>query len=274
MVRRSGQSVIAFVVFFLACPVQAALTAQDVVQLARQQLSLPAEVAQGEMTVFRNETVKRACSFVLGKLWDQVEQTEAVRIDFKTAVNSIGDSALYSDQRYLLKRTGQEAAAQWLYLPALRRVRIVPFQPNDPLLQSHMLFYDLTPIVNFGDYRYRFLDANEQAPVVEGTPAESANSTPYQSIVFYLQKRGSTYLVTTTQAVVDGKEKIARFSAFREIAPNYYRPEQVEISEDDGRTEFTFSHWIARPLEPQLLTPTHLETQTLGMPASEEQGAH
>jgi hypothetical protein len=250
--------------------VEAALTAQEIVQLARQQLSLSAEIAQGEMTVYRGETVKRSCSFVMGKLWDGTGQTEAVRIDFKTAVNSVGDSTLYSDQRYLLKRTARAAATQWLYLPALRRVRIVPFQLDDPLLQSHMLFYDLTPIQDFGDYGYRLLDANEQAPVVEGTPLDPTTPTPYQSIIFYLQKRGATYIVTTTQAVVDGKEKIARFSTFREIAPGYYRPEQVEISEDDGRTEFTFSHWTARSLEPQLLTPTHLETQTLSALSLEE----
>jgi undecaprenyl pyrophosphate phosphatase UppP len=51
------------------------------------------------MTVYRGETVKRSGSFVMGRLWDGVEQTEAVRIDFKTAINAVGDSALYADQR-------------------------------------------------------------------------------------------------------------------------------------------------------------------------------
>lgn len=238
--------------------------------MARQQLSLPTEVSQGEMTVYRGEAVKRVCSFVMGRLWDDATQTEAVRIDFKTAINSVGDSALYADQRYLLKRTEQAAATQWLYLPALRRVRIVPFQPDDPLLQSHMLFYDLTPILDFGDYQFRLLDANAQAPVVEGIPADANRPTPYQSIIFFLQKRGATYVVTTTQAVKDGAEKIARFSAFREIAPGYFRPGRVEISEDNGRTEFTFTHWVVRALESQLLTPIHLETQSLGMPMGED----
>lgn len=217
------------------------------------------------MTVYRGDTVNRSCSFVMGKLWDEANQTEAVRIDFKTAVNSAGDSALYSDQRYLLKRSDQSPATQWLYLPALRRVRIVPFQPDDPLLQSQMFFYDLTPVQNFGDYRYRFIDANEQTPVVVGEPSNATAATPYESATFYLQKQGATYLITAIQSVVNGKEKIARFSRFTEIAPGSYRPQQLVITEDAGRTEFSFSGWSVRPAEPQLLTPTHLETQTLAI---------
>jgi len=202
----------------------------------------------------------------MGKLWDDANHTEAVRIDFKTAVNAIGDSALYADQRYLLKRAGQAPASQWLYLPALRRVRIVPFQPDDRLLQSHMLFYDLLPAQNFGDYRYRFLNANEQAPVIEGTPLDSALSVPYEHIVFHLKREGHTYLVTTIQSMVNGKEKIARFSEFNEITPGYYRPRQLSITENDERTEFVFTRWSVRPADPQSLIPARLETQTLVFP--------
>lgn len=270
MARRSFQFVMVFAIFLLSSPAAAAPTAQEVVQLARQQLSLPAEVAQGEMTVYRGETVKRSCLFILGRLWDGAEQTEAVRIDFKTAINSVGGLRIICGSTIPVETHGSGGGNQWLYLPALRRVRIVPFRPDDPLLQSYMLFYNLMPILDFGDYRYRFLDANEQAPGVEDMPVASTSSSPYQSLTGYLQKRGATYIVTTTQAVVDGKEKISRFSALREIAPGYYRPGQVEISEEEGRTEFTFAHWIVRALEPQLLTPTPLETQSLGMPTSEE----
>lgn len=218
------------------------------------------------MTVYRGDAVERSCSFIMGRLWDETNQVEAVRLDFKTAVNSIGDSALYADQRYLLRRAARTPATQWLYLPALRRVRIVPFQPNDPLLQSHMLFYDLTPIQDFDDYRYQLLDADEQQPVVEGTPLDT--TAPYESLIFHLQKRGQTYLVTTMQAIVEGKEKIARFSSFQEIAPGHYRPRRLEISEEEGRTEFTFAQWLVRSPEPQLLTPTHLETRTLALPSA------
>ena len=250
-------------VFFPLSSGNATLSAPEIIQLARQQLILPAEVSQGEMTVYRGETVTRSCSFVMGKLWDDAKQTEAVRIDFKTAVNSIGDSALYADQRYLLKRTGQTPASQWLYLPALRRVRIVPFQPDDRLLQSHMLFYDLLPVQNFGDYHYRFLDTNDQAPVIEGTPLDSALAAPYERIVFHLKKQGNTYLVTTMQSMVNGKEKDARFTEFDEIAPGYYRPGRLSITENAERTEFVFAQWSVRPADPQLLIPTRLETQTL-----------
>lgn len=218
--------------------------------------------------MYRGEKVNRFCSFVMGKRWDEKTQTESVRIDFKTAVNSAGDSALYTDQRYLLKRASQAPASQWLYLPALRRVRIVPYQPDDPLLQSHMLFYDLTAIQGLGDYHYRFVDANEQAPVIEGTPLPTAFPLPYEKAVFQLQRRGETYLVTAIRSVARGKEKQARFSAFHEIAPGYYRPEKLVVTTAEGRTEFVFRQWAFSASEPQLLTPTHLETQPLALPAT------
>ncbi|MBI3301820.1 MAG: outer membrane lipoprotein-sorting protein [Deltaproteobacteria bacterium] len=199
----------------------------------------------------------------MGKLWEEATQTESVRLDFKTAVNSSGDSALYSDQRYLLKRVAQTPASQWLYLPALRRVRIVPYQPDDPLLQSHYLFYDLTTIQDFGDYHYRFIDANEQAPVIEGMPLDTAGLVPYERAVFHLERLGETYVVTEVQYVARGKEKRARFLAFREIAPGCFRPHQLVVGDENGRTEFVFHNWVLRAPEPQLLTPAHLETQTL-----------
>jgi hypothetical protein len=218
------------------------------------------------MIITRGETLKRVYPFVMGKLWDDANQTESIRLDFKTAVNSTGDSVLYADQRYLLRRTAVSPATQWLYLPALRRVRIVPFQPDDPLLQSHMFFYDLTAILDLGDYGYQFLDANVQTPTIEGAPLPTRTLSPYQRSVLSLQKQGATYLITAIRSTVKGKEKLARFLDFREIAPGYYRPQRLEIKEDTGRTEFVFAYWLVRPAEPQLLTPTHLETQTLTFP--------
>lgn len=91
--------------------------------------------------------------------WEADTNTEHVRIDFETAINvPTQDGGLPAHNRYLLRRTEQRPPAQWLFLPALRRVRIMPYQPDNPLLQSDFLFYDLPAIQNFGDYRYRFLD--------------------------------------------------------------------------------------------------------------------
>src|SRR5439155_17039102 len=119
---------------------RAALTAQEVIALAQQQLAVPSEFVLGEMRVYRGEQLDRSYSFVMGKLWDKQTQTEYVRLDFKTAINSAPDSSsLYSDHRYLLKRVSQTPPSQWLYLPALRRVRISPYRPDDPLLQSDYL---------------------------------------------------------------------------------------------------------------------------------------
>lgn len=217
--------------------------------------------------MYRKEKVNRSYTFVMGKLWDDDSQTEHIRIDFKTAINSaIGGSSLYPDQRYLLKRGLQTPATQWLYLPALRRVRIVPYQPDDPLLQSDYLFYDLTTIHNLGDYRYRLLNSSEQAPVLEGTPLESVVGVPYETVVLHLEKRGDGYVITDLQAVSGAREKHARLSAFQEIAPGCYRPQQLTVTSLEGRTEFVFREWVLRAPNPQLLTPVQLETQTLTIP--------
>jgi hypothetical protein len=205
----------------------------------------------------------------LGRLWQADTQTEYVRIDFKTAINIAPDSSsLYADHRYLLKRTVQALPTQWLYLPALRRVRITPYRPDDPLLQSDYLFYDLTAILDFADYHYRFVDADEQTPVIEGEPQVAL--VPYQRTTFTLEKRGGTYIVTEVRYFAAGKERHVRFSTFSETAPGRYRPQQMVVTAEGGRTEITFHHWTVSTSDAQLFTPTHLETQTLTLPGNEQ----
>jgi hypothetical protein len=243
----------------------ATLSADAIISRAQQQLIVPAEFVLGEMKVYRQDRLHRSYSFIMGRLWDEGAQTEYVRIDFKTAI----DTAVHSDHRYLLKRAAQAPASQWFYLPALRRVRIVPYQPDDPLLQSDYLFYDLTAIQNCNDYVYRFIDDNAQTPVIEGTPREKSFSVPYERVILRLEKRGETYLLTEIQGSRRGTEKHARFSEFTETAPGYYRPQKLTVSGGEGaRTEFTFHDWTVSRPAPQLLTPTHLETQALTIPAT------
>jgi hypothetical protein len=250
---------------FLPSPSGASLSAEEIVARARQQLCVPAEFALGEMKVYRGGQLSRSYSFILGKVWDADTQTESIRVDFKTAIND----SLHTDHRYLLKRSAHTPATQWFYLPALRRVRIVPYQPDDPLLQSDYLFYDLTAIQNFGDYRYRFIDANLYTPVVEGVPHENLSSVPYERAVFHLEQRGEVYLVTAIEASNRGVEKRARFSGFREVAPGYYRPHLLTISSAPGaKTELAFRDWTFSCPTPQLLTPTSLETQALVFPST------
>lgn len=108
---------------------ETASTAQDIMSMAQQQLAVPAEFALGEMKVYRGDQLNRTYTFVLGKAWDPASRTEFVRIDFQSAINSGVDSgSLYSDHRYLLKRIERNIPTQWLYLPALRRVRITPYR--------------------------------------------------------------------------------------------------------------------------------------------------
>jgi hypothetical protein len=137
------------------------------------------------------------------------------------------------------------------------------------LLQSDYLFYDLTAIQNCNDYVYRFIDDNAQTPVIEGTPREKSFSVPYERVILRLEKRGETYLLTEIQGSRRGTEKHARFSEFTETAPGYYRPQKLTVSGGEGaRTEFTFHDWTVSRPAPQLLTPTHLETQALTIPAT------
>ncbi|MCS6926509.1 MAG: outer membrane lipoprotein-sorting protein [Candidatus Binatia bacterium] len=252
-------------IVLLPVPSDASVSAEEVVIRARQQLCVPAEFVLGEMKVYRGDKLKRSYAFILAKVWDAETQTEFVRVDFKTAIND----SVHADHRYLLKRTAHTPATQWLYLPALRRVRIVPYQPDDPLLQSDYLFYDLTAIHNFNDYHYRFVDSHPHAPVVEGTPRHNTFAVPYERAVFHLERRGETYLVTAIEGVSRGVGKRARFAGFREVAPGYYRPQGLTIDGARGtRTELAFHDWAFHSPTPQLVTPTSLETQALVFPAT------
>jgi hypothetical protein len=240
------------------------LTAQEIIARAQRQLAVPSEFTLGEMKVYRGQSLSRFYSFVLGKLWDKDSQTEYVRIDFKVAI----DSSLYTDSRYLLKRASETPPVQWFYLPALRRVRIVPYQPDDPLLQSDYLFYDLTPIQNFTDYGYELVDPNEQAPVIKG---ESQSSfVPYQRATFRFKRRGATYLISGIRYVVGDKEKQVRFSGFTKIAPGRFRPQKMVVIGDGGRTEFVFRRWVLGTPRPELFTPVQLETRMLSLPEDGE----
>lgn len=246
----------------------AAPTAQEVMTLAQQQLAAPSEFALGEMKVYRGDQLNRSYTFVMGKLWDEENQTEFVRIDFQSAINSgIDSSSLYSDHRYLLKRVAQNAPTQWLYLPALRRVRITPYRPDDPLLQSASLFYDLTAITDVGDYTYRFVDADMQSPVIEGQP--TTRFVPYQQTRFALERKGASYVIKEVIGIEAGKERRAESSNFQEIAPGRYRPGKLVVTSAGGRTELTFRQWTIVSTVPMLFTPTHLETQLLQMPTRE-----
>jgi hypothetical protein len=254
-----------FLIMVFPAEGEAELTAHQIIALARQQLIVPSEFTLGEMKVYRGERLSRFYSFVLGKLWDEETQTEHVRLDFKTPM----DANLDTDRRYLLRRAAKTPPAQWLYLPALRRVRIVPYQPDDPVLQSDYLFYDLTPIHSFDDYRYRFVNPEKNAPVIVGEP--QSPFVPYQEAALYLERRGETYIVTRVKYTLRDEEREARFSEFSEIAPRHFRPHRLVVTSGGGRTELVFSHWVFSFPQPQFFTPTHLETATLTLPEKQEQ---
>jgi hypothetical protein len=116
-------------------------TAAEIMALAQRQLGAPSEFARGEMKIYRNSHLDRTYVFVLARNWDETTQTESVRVDFQSAVAlELGDSSRYADKRSLLRRTSQTPPTQWLYLPALRRVRITPYRPAERVLTSHYFF--------------------------------------------------------------------------------------------------------------------------------------
>lgn len=267
------QVFLAFLVFtvsFLPNTSSAASTASEIMALAQQQLGAPSEFARGEMKIYRNNRLERTYTFVLGRQWDVATQTENVRVDFQSAVSvELGDSSRYADNRYLLKRVAQAPPTQWLYLPALRRVRITPYRPEERVLTSHYFFYDLTWTLDLGDYRYQFAadSPNEQTPIIEGEPL--VPFVPYQRARFTLERRGATYIITETTFESRGIRRTIRFSDFHEISPDYYRPEAALWTSTEGRTELTFRQWDVQPSPPNLFTPVQLETQTLVMPDKE-----
>jgi hypothetical protein len=256
-----------FTLFTLLTPVYATPTAAEIMVVAQQQLAAPAEFAQGEMKIYRHDQLERTYAFVLGRQWDGTTQTESVRVDFHSAVSlDLGDSSRYMDNRYLLRRTAHTPPTQWLYLPALRRVRITPYRPAERVLTSHYFFYDLTWTLDLSDFRYQFTSPspNENTTVIEGEPLTPL--TPYQRTRVTLAQRGLTYLITEMAVVSPDAERTLRFDNFREVSPGYYRPHTAVWTSADGRTELTFQHWVVQPAPSLLFSPTQLETQTLIMP--------
>ncbi|MBI3249568.1 MAG: hypothetical protein HYZ50_23955 [Deltaproteobacteria bacterium] len=140
----------------------------------------------------------------------------------------------------------------------------VILQPDDPLLQSDYLFYDLTSIGNLDDYRFSFVSEDERAPVVDGRPETGFVSS--LRAVFTLERQGENYVVKDTTYQEQGKERQARFLDFQEVAPGRYRPRQLVVTRAGGHTEVTFRHWTLTATMPTLFTPTQLETQLLKMP--------
>jgi hypothetical protein len=252
---------------FLSTPSYAAPTAAEIMAIAQQQLAAPAELAQGEMQIYRHEQLERTYAFVLGRLWDGATHTESVRVDFRSAVSlELGDSSRSADNRYLLRRTADAPPAQWLYLPALRRVRMTPYRPAERVLTSHYFFYDLTWALDLSDFRYQFVAtaANEQTPVIDGEPLTPL--APYQHVRVTLEQRGGTYLITEMTVVSPEAERTLRFADFHEVSPGYYRPRTAVWTSADGRTELTFQQWVVQPTSPLMFSPAQLETQTLVMP--------
>lgn len=251
-----------------ACPSGAAgRTAAEIIALAQHQLAAPSEIAVGEMRVYLGERLHRHYRFVLGKRWEPESRTEWVRIDFETPITlPDADSALRAHNRYLLKRTGPTPPAQWLYLPALRRVRLSPYRPEEPLLQSHYWFYDLTTIRNFDDYQYTLLDADEQRPLIEGIPR--VGFVPYQRMHCRLERSGETYLVNTMTYQSPGGERTAVFRGYEEIAPRRFRPHTLLVTEKTGRTEITFQQWLLDAVGPEVFSAVALETKTMTLPSS------
>jgi hypothetical protein len=266
-VSQTFLALLVFMASFLPGTSEAALSASEVMTLAQQQLGAPSEFARGEMKIYRNNRLERTYTFVLGRQWDATTQTENVRVDFQSAVSvELGDSSRYADNRYLLKRVAQAPPTQWLYMPALRRVRITPYRPAERVLTSHYFFYDLTWTLDLGDYRYQFAanSPSEQTPLIAGEPL--APLVPYQRAHFTLEQRGATYLITETTLESRGTQRTIRFSDFREVSPGYYRPQAALWTTPEGRTELTFQQWTVHPAPANLFTPVQLETQTLVMP--------
>ncbi len=242
----------------------AAPSAEEVVALAQQQLAAPSELAQGEMKIYRNDRLDRTYAFTLARHWNVTDQIENVRVDFRSAVAlELGDSSRYADNRYLLRRTAQTPPTQWLYMPALRRVRVTPYRPAERVLTSHYFFYDLTWILALNDFRYRFAEnaTNGNSVRLEGEPTTAF--APYQRATLTVEPRGTTYLITEMAVDSPDAQRTLQFRDFREVSPGYFRPQSSVWTSADGRTELFFHQWSVRTIPENFFSPTQLETQTL-----------
>jgi hypothetical protein len=242
-----------------------ALTADEVMARVQQQLAVPSEMAIGSMQTYVNDQPHRHYAFVLARQWQPETATESVRIDFDSPVAlPDADSSLRAQNRYLLKRVGQALPTQWLYLPALRRVRIAPYHPAEPLLQTDEWFYDLTAISNLADYTYALADVTPETPSVVGTPR--TEFVPYEHVLLACEQHGDTYVITALTAWTHGVPRTAQFSGYQELAPGRFRPQQLVIeTQDAGRTTLTFTQWQFQAAGAELFTGTALETRSLTM---------
>jgi len=246
--------------------------AAKIMTLAKDQFTTSGELALGKLAVFLKNPESTSAEgewklhhnadFTWAKRWS--DGKEEVRIDFATAINSGADSgSLYSDQRYLIQRN--EQITQHIYLPSLRRVRIVSGHIADPLINSDYLVYDLTTIKDFEDYEYHFVDSNVEKPVIRGE--KRGEITPYQSVIFILEKKAETYLVNE-MTVLSGDQEVKHlyFSQFNQVGPARYRPDKIEILREGGKTEISLTHWSVRPVNAEFFSSTHLETHKLPSP--------
>jgi hypothetical protein len=142
--------------------------------------------------------------------------------------------------------------------------RVTPFRSKNV---RSIVFYDLTAILNFGDYEYQFRNGNEGSPVIEGTPRPGF--VPYDHTTFTLERRGTTYVVTTITYHAQGQQREAEFREYEEIAPGRFRPRRLVLQTDSGRTELTFRSWGLDSAGPELFTGTALETRSLTVPITE-----
>ena len=253
---------------FIPTRSHASPTAAEIMAIAQQQLAAPAEAAQGEMRIYRHDTLSRTYDFVLGRSWAESSQTENVRVDFHSPVSlELGDSSGRTDNRYLLRRSAHTPPTQWLYLPALRRVRITPYRPAERVLSSHYFFYDLTWVLALSDLHYQFSANAQNAQEISIAGSPLSPLVPYRRVDLTLEQRGTTYLITTMTVIgISGDERMLKFADFHEVSPGYYRPRSAVWTNRDGRTELSYSHWVVGTLPVTVFSPAQLETQTLVVP--------
>jgi hypothetical protein len=240
-----------------------ALTAEEIIARVHQQLAVSSEVVLGDMQTYVNNEPHRHYAFVLARQWQPDLRTESVRIDFDSPVSlPDADSSMRTQNRYLLKRVGQNPPTQWLYLPALRRVRIAPYHPAERLLQSDEWFYDLTTMSNLQDYVYEFENDNEGTPSIMGMPR--VEFVPYHKVVLQCERRGDTYVMIGLTAWASDATRDAHFLDYQEITPGRFRPQRIVVyNGNTSRTEMKFRQWQLNAVRPELFTSSALETRSV-----------
>lgn len=178
---------------------------------------------------------------------EQSAMSEAFQIEFMSPTSGGIDGVEKAGKKYRGVRehnSENDLVKAGVYLPGLRRGRGLSWVPYDGVLGTEFKFYYLTPVSNFRyDFLYRFIDANVEAPVIEGVRLPTSRS-PFVRSRIYLKRISIIYVPVKIEYWV-GDNKLqpvtVEFRGYAQVvgASGYWAPNEIA----SGQTSLTFLGW-------------------------------